>query len=164
MQTARFRPPASVDEICHLSMSVWLTDLDVYGELNNAKYLTLMEIARWDMSARSGLVALLRKNRWGFVVAGCSIRYRKRLTLFQRFDMQTRLIGADDRWFYMEQNIFRHGVQHTGALFRTGVLDAGKIVEPARVSDQLGISNLPAKPDWVEKWDESDNSRPWASN
>jgi YbgC/YbaW family acyl-CoA thioester hydrolase len=161
LQSARRRPRVPLYDTCSLDMSVWITDLDIYGELNNARYLTLMEIARWDMAVRTGLLEVTRRHRWGFVVAGCSIRYRKRLTLGQRFEMRTRLAGTDERWFYMEQSVFRHGIQHTGALFRTALTAKDGIVPPERVLREMGEDRMVPVPDWVRIWDQSDRERPW---
>lgn len=161
LQRAKYRPKLDPLETAVLQQSVWLTDLDIYAELNNAKYLTLMELARWDMGVRTGLVELIKKHRWGLVVAGCSIRYRKRLRLFQKFDMHTRVVGADDRWVYIQQDIFRKGEQCTGALFRTAVTSRQGLVDPTRVFRELGVEQMPAVPEWVKLWDESDQSRPW---
>ena len=161
LYSARHRPKVALYDTCSLDMSVWLTDLDLYGELNNARYLTLMEMARWDMSVRTGLLDLVKTNRWAFVVAGCSIRYCKRLTMGQRFEMRTRLAGSDDRWVYMEQNIFRNGIQHTGALFRAGLLAKDGLVPPDRILREMGEARLLPLPDWVKSWDQSDRDRPW---
>lgn len=148
-------------DTCVLTQSVWPTDLDIYAELNNAKYLTLMELARWDMGVRTGLVNLIKREKYGLVVAGCSIRYRKRLRLWQKFQMHTRVVGVDQRWVFIEQSIFRNGQQCTGALFRTGVTSRNGLVSPAQVFAQLGVEEMPHPPDWVAQWDQSDNSRPW---
>ncbi len=161
LQTAKHRPRVQPLDTCVLTQSVWLTDLDVYAELNNAKYLTLMELARWDMGVRTGLVDLIRREKYGLVVAGCSIRYRKRLTLGQKFQMHTRVVGVDKRWVYIEQSIYRNGQQCTGALFRTGVTSKQGLVPPQQVFAQLGVAEMPKPPEWVMQWDESDNNRPW---
>jgi acyl-CoA thioesterase FadM len=142
-------------------MSVHLTDLDIYGEMNNARYLSIMEMGRWDIGVRTGLIALMRKNAWSFAAAGCSIRYRKRLTALQKFELQTQLVGMDDKWLFMQQDIFRNGVQHTGALFRTAVVSKQGIVPPEKIFEEMGEPWQPMMPDWVLDWDRSDFARPW---
>lgn len=143
-------------------MSVHLLDLDIYAEMNNARYLNVMEMGRWDISVRTGLMKVIKKNNWGFTVAGCSIRYRKRLTAFQKFEVHTSVAGIDERWFFMEQNIFRNGVQHTGALFRTAIISKQGLVPTKKVFEEMGMVWQPKMPDWAIEWDKSDQNRPWS--
>ncbi len=161
LQKAKLRPRMSWDETGILPMRVQLTDLDIYGEMNNARYLSIMEMGRWDIGVRTGLMDLMRQQKWLFTVAGCSIRYRKRLTALQKFEVHTKLVGTDHRWFFMQQDLYRQGVQHTGGLFRTAVVSKQGIVPPQQIFEQMGLNWQPTMPDWVAEWDKSDNLRPW---
>lgn len=162
VQRAKSRHKVGLHEVSVLPMSVHLLDLDIYAEMNNARYLNVMEMGRWDLSIRTGLMKVIKKNNWGFTVAGCSIRYRKRLTAFQKFEVHTGIAGIDERWFFMEQNIFRDGVQHTGALFRTAIISNRGLVPTKKVFEEMGMVWQPKMPDWVFEWDKSDQNRPWA--
>src|SRR3712207_9518184 len=57
----------------------WPWDLDVFGELNNGRALTLYDLGRLPWSARIGLTRVLRAQRWQIAVAGASVRYRRRV-------------------------------------------------------------------------------------
>lgn len=161
VQRAKSRPKVGLNDVSVLPMSVHLTDLDIYTEMNNARYLNIMEMGRWDLSVRAGLLKVIRKNNWGFTVAGCSIRYRKRLTAFQKFELHSKVAAIDERWFFMEQNIMRNGVQHTGALFRTAVTSKEGLVPTKKVFEEMAMPWQPMMPDWVSEWDKSDVNRPW---
>lgn len=161
IQRAKFRSKLDFKDTAHLPMRVHLTDLDIYGEMNNARYLNILELARWDLSVRTNLLDTMKKKRWGFVVAGVSIRYRKRLTALQKFEIQTRLAGMDERWLYVEQNIMRNGVQHTGSLFRTAVLAKRGIVPTKELFAAMQVDWQPFMPDWIKEWHLSDENRPW---
>lgn len=161
LQSAKSRPKLSWDDVGILSTSVHLTDLDIYGEMNNARYLNIMEMGRWDLGVRTGLLPVMKKYNWFFTVAGFSMRYRKRLTAFQKFEVHTQLAGMDDRWLFMHQDIFRDGVQHTGALFRTAVLSKQGVVPPQKLFEEMGVPWQPQMPDWILDWDKSDVARPW---
>ena len=163
LQKAKRRSKLDFRETAVLPLSVHLSDLDIYGEMNNARYLNIMEMGRWDLSVRAGMIDVMKKHKWGFVVAGVSIRYRKNLTAFQKFDLHTRLAGADKRWLYVEQNIHRKGRQHTGALFRTAVLSKQGMIPTEKVFEAMGLDWQPFVPDWVKHWSESDNNRPWSN-
>lgn len=163
LKRAKFRPKMDWNEVGVLPMSVHLTDLDIYGEMNNARYLNVFEMGRWDVGVRTGLMDVMRKHKWFFTVAGCSLRYRKRLTAGQKFEVHTKIAGMDDRWFFMQQDLFREGFQHTGALFRTAVVSKSGIVPPEKVFEEMGVLWQPTMPDWVLEWDKSDVARPWSS-
>ena len=42
LHKAKSRAKLAWDEPGHMRMSVHLTDLDIYGEMNNARYLNIM--------------------------------------------------------------------------------------------------------------------------
>ena len=145
-----------------LRMTVWPWDCDMYGEMNNGRHLTLFDLGRFDFGNRAGLMAVLRKKRWGLVVAGSTIRYRKRLTPFQRYNLHTHLVARDERWFYFVQTTERNGIACSSALLRTGVTSKGSVVPTQDVADALGHSEWnTTMPDWVKAWAESDKTRPW---
>jgi len=144
-----------------MSLRVWPTDLDPYLELNNGRYLTLMEMGRWELAERCGLLKEVRKHKWGFVVGGASIRYRRRLTAWQKFTLTTRVAAMDDRWFYFDQRVYRNGRQHTGALFRAGVLNQKGLVTTREVCEALQVDWRPGLPEWIQTWAQSDDMRAW---
>lgn len=159
--SARCKAPLDIWDTTEMKLRVWLTDLDPYLELNNGRYLTLMEMGRWELAERCGLIRQVREHKWSFVVGGASIRYRRRLTAFQSFTLTTRLAAMDERWFYFDQRVYRNHQQCTGALFRGGVLDKRGLVSTKEVCDSMGAEWRPHLPDWVQHWADSDDMRAW---
>lgn len=159
--SARCKPRLSMWDTTDMKLRVWPTDLDPYLELNNGRYLTLMEMGRWELAERCGLIKQVKKHKWGFVVGGASIRYRRRLTAFQAFTLTTQLIAMDERWFYFDQRVYRNEQQYTGALFRGGVLDKSGLVSTEKVCELMGAEWRPGLPNWVKSWTESDDMRAW---
>lgn len=51
--------------------------IDVFGHMNNARYLELMEEARWQYVEATSFGALLKANNWGFAVVNINITYKK---------------------------------------------------------------------------------------
>lgn len=148
------------DEI-QTPMRVWPSDIDVFLEVNNGRYLTLMDIGRFEFGKKIGLMASLKKQGWGLAVAGTSIRYRKRMHMFQKFVLHTRVIAIDERWTYFQQIIKKDGEWCVAALVRTAVTSEKGVVPTKDVADALGGEWELKMPDWVKDWDESDQIRPW---
>lgn len=109
--TARPRPPIPGQSILDLSvttMRVRPPDLDVYLHVNNGVYLQMMDVARSNYIADLGGFPALKSQRWYPVVAAQTVSYRRSLTLGQRFDITTRVVGWDERVIYLEQ-VFTRG-------------------------------------------------------
>lgn len=58
---------------------VWPTDLDVLRHMNNGKYLSLMDVARFDLMQRTGTWRVFQEEGWYPVVVNQTISYRKSL-------------------------------------------------------------------------------------
>lgn len=139
-------------------------DLDMWNELNNGRALTLYDLGRIPMAARIGLVDVLKRERWGLAIAGSVVRYRRRVHGFNRIEVQSRVIGWDRRFVYIEQSMWKtDGECASHIVLRSAVTDGNGIVTTDRLSAALGIDMVesPALPEWVAKWVEAEDLRPW---
>lgn len=82
-------------------------DLDLHLHMNNARYARECDFGRMEWWFVSGLVKSSRKLKTGLVVAAISMRYRRSLTVFQRFNVQTRLLCWTEKDMYLEQRIVK---------------------------------------------------------
>ena len=143
-------------------MIVWPWDCDIFFEVNNGRHLTLFDLGRFDYGQRTGLMPVLKEKRWGLVVAGSTIRYRRRLTPFQRYTLHTCLVARDEKWFYFVQSTERKRTVCSSALVRTGVTSKGKVIPTQDVADALNHPDWYGDmPEWVRAWAEADAMRPW---
>jgi len=158
----RRAPPLGPFET-HVSRHMcWPTDIDIFGELNNGRALTLYDFGRLVLARRAGLMATLRRQGWGLTVAGASVRFRRRVRMFDRLEMRSRMIGWDARFFYLEQSMWRSGECCSHLLVRAAVTDPGGIVAPERVAAAMGVEAAPPPlPDWVAAWIAAEAQRPW---
>ncbi|AXC49174.1 thioesterase [Paracoccus suum] len=141
----------------------WPWDIDPWLEMNNGRTLTLYDLGRMALSVRTGLAQTARERRWGLAVAGVSVRYRRRIKSFERFQMVSRLIGWDERFFYMEQSMWKGGECANNMLLRSAVTrGASGIVPTAEVAAAMGLpAESPPLPEWVRAWIAADAERPW---
>ncbi|QGG79688.1 thioeseterase [Litorivicinus lipolyticus] len=161
---AKSRPALAIDGISVMHFRAMPWDIDIFGEVNNGRQLTLFEQGRWDLAVRIGLLSLLKRKGWGLVVAGSSVRYRKRIRMLDAVECRTQCVGVDGRWFYMSQSFWVDGQPCSHALFRTAVTDRGKTLDNAQVTDAIGEQWTHPTPDWVLAWDRADHERPWPPN
>ena len=138
-------------------------DIDIWWELNNGRTLTLYDMGRIPLGYRTDLFEALKKNRWGLTVAGSCPRYRRRVRLFDKVTMKTRLAGWDDKFLYMEQSMWKSdGECASHVLIRSAITDRKGIVAPAKVMEAMGYETVsPVMSEWVQAWVESETKRPW---
>ena len=140
----------------------WPWDIDPWKDLNNGRILTLFDLGRIQLAQRTGLSAALMRNRWGIVVAGNTTRYRKRITMMQRFEMRTRVVGWDNRFVYMEQSMWRGAECCNHILIRGAITSRAGIVPPVDVLSAMGHkADSPELPAWVLHWIGAEHERPW---
>jgi len=143
-----------------LRMFVWPSDIDFYPEMNNGRHLTLMDLGRIDLAVRTGLFRLVHANRWGFVAAGASVRFRHPLRPFHRFEIRTKTLGQDGRWFYFLQETVQKGKTCSSVLLRGGIKGKEGLVPAMEILEAMGKGGWnPELPGWVKKWIDADDQR-----
>jgi len=84
-----------------LSLRVLLNDIDINLHMNNGRYLTICDLNRVDVFARSGLLKAMFKRGWIPVIAEHTMTYKKPLNIFQRYEVSLEMMKWDKKYFYM---------------------------------------------------------------
>ena len=139
---------------CRTSFRVWPTDLDVLRHVNNGVYLSMMDLGRVDLMTRAGLARRLRQRGWYPVVVAQTIRFRRSLTLLQRFEIETRVVGWDDKAFVLEQRFERGTETVADAFVRARFLSkTGERIAPRDVLALVGEGEQsPEMPEPIARW------------
>ena len=129
-----------------LAFRVTPFDCDVYGHMNNGRYLTVMDFGRWNHVQRSGLLRLFVSRSWWPVLGAAEIEYRRELRLFQRYRLATRIASWQGKWFWFEQRFLVGDTLHARAVVRGVVRHRGRSVPQDEVMEALGVSGLVPPP------------------
>lgn len=108
-------------------------DLDYMGHMNNSRYLRECDFARFHHYMRNGLFMASRKLGAKMVVGASTIRYRRSLAFREPFEIRTRVVGWDEKSFYLQQRFVskRDGFISAVMLCRQNVVRSSpeKIIE-----------------------------------
>src|SRR6478609_11752451 len=157
--SAPLRPRCELFQPVRKGFRVWPTDLDVLLHVNNGVYLSLLDVARVDLLLRSGLGSKLWRKGWYPVVAAETIRFRRSLQLFQAFEVETAVIGWDDKAFVIQHRFLRGAELVAEAIVRSRFLKrGGGSVGSKEILEVVGRSEpSPALPPGVEAWNQENS-------
>lgn len=87
----------------HIELTVRGYHLDVFGHVNNARYLEFLEEARWDIFEQS--VARLLQHNLVFTVVNININYRKGAVLHDVLTIDAKLSKVGTKSFVIKQEV-----------------------------------------------------------
>lgn len=157
--TAWWRSRASILESTTYRMTVMPNDIDFNGHVNNGRYLTLADIGRMDFVLRTGAGKAALAQRALPIVGDSLAKFRRDLKTFDRFDMQTCILGWDEKWTFMEHRFLRGG-RVLGVVVIRGLFRGPQgPIPPGEFLAFMGLTAAsPALPGWVREWNTSCDS------
>ena len=129
--TTLFRPPIEAPfGVSIVKMIVLPNDLDVNLHMNNGRYLTVMDLGRFDLVMRGGLLRAIRGAGWTPLLSAAKIRFRRELRLWRMFRVESRVVFWEDTSFVMEHRIIARG-KDGGDIVAAVSLNRGRVYDPA---------------------------------
>lgn len=99
--SSKWKPVMTVDALQNaLDLRVLPNDLDLNLHVNNGRFLTLCDLTRVDLFLRTGLAALMIRNKWAPIISRHTMDYKRSLGPFQRFTVSMAITRWDERAFY----------------------------------------------------------------
>jgi acyl-CoA thioesterase FadM len=134
-------------------LRIWPNDLDFNLHVNNGRYLTLADIGRMHWFARTGMWAVAREEKALPVVGDAIAKFRREVRGFQKFCIESRMLGWDHRWGFLEHRFVREG-RVVGVVAIRGVFKGpAGAVEPCVLLAKLGVNvESPPLPEWIVDW------------
>lgn len=130
------------------------TDIDLLMHMNNGRYASLFDLGRFDLLIRTGLWDAMNAHGWYAVVASETVTFRKSLQLWQKFTVESRLYGHDDKAVYQIHRAVVGGEVYAEMIVRARFLrKTGGVVNTDELFAALGRpDDLPPLPDWIADW------------
>lgn len=155
--TSNWRSPCEPRGPVKTPLLVFPNDLDLNGHVNNGVYLTYADLGRFDMLLRAGVFGKILKQGWYPVVVSQTVRFYKSLKLFQRFTIETRVIGWDEKNVLMEQRYERGEDLLAVVIVNSRFLSRkGGSVSTQELLEFLGVDGVSSPlPDWIADWYQS---------
>ena len=142
-------------ETSRMTFRVWPNDCDINLHLNNGRYLTFMDLGRMHLVAQIGLLGEMLRRRWAPVLSAAEISFIRPLPPFRKFELVSRLLTWDDKYFYMEQRFVAGGRLCAVALVKGLFLQRRERVESRAVLAALGLDlTAPQMPEIVRHWND----------
>ncbi|MDQ1606249.1 MAG: hypothetical protein QOJ18_616 [Microbacteriaceae bacterium] len=148
------KPPIDMHDVAYKHMRVLPNDIDILKHVNNGVYFSLMDLGRFELLIRAGVWGRMRRAGISPVVASETITFRKSLQLWQRYTLESRIAGYDDKAVYIEQRFVVGGEIYAQAYLRGRFLKkSGGTVGLAELAAllELDLSELTV-PEWMDRW------------
>ena len=136
-----------------LRLYVLLNDLDLNLHMNNGRYLSVCDLGKIDVMIRSGTASIAIRRKWRPLIGGSVIRHRFGMGPFRRFELVTRVLCWDDKWFYFQHRIETEGGTAAMAFSKALLHDGYRSVSPEEVLAALKLRlTAPPIPDAIAEW------------
>ncbi|MEK9711527.1 MAG: thioesterase family protein [Thalassolituus sp.] len=113
--------------------------IDYNLHMNNAKYLTMLEGARWKLFRDNGWFKHLFDKRINLVVASLEITFIRELNLFTKYEIHSHLVTWDEKYIYFEQRLMVKGKLAGHALVKMAGVRKGKRALTPEICEAVGV-------------------------
>ena len=133
-------------EESRVAFRVMPNDCDINFHMNNGRYRSFMDLGRVHLMRQSGLLTHIIKQKWMPVLAAAEINFIRPLAPLQRFELVTRLVSWDEKYFYLEQKFETAGTLCAHAFVKGVFLKSGRVVPNQEVVGAIGYRDPPPRP------------------
>lgn len=138
-----FKPRLPINKPSNrLVLRVLPNDIDINMHMNNGRYLTICDLSRVDMFIRTGLARTMIQEKWMPVISEHTMKYKKALTMFQKYEVTLEVLDWDDRVFNMSHTFWvkgrpvAEGTSKGVIVGKTGVVPPSLVIRT--VAERLG--------------------------
>ena len=157
--TWRLRGVVGLFDVSRIWLRVMPAEIDFNLHMNNGRYFSAADIGRLDWGLRSNLWRKAFRHGWRAVAGDSNARFSTSLQPLQRYALDSRLLGWNEKWFFCEHRFVREERVCATVLVRYLFISRRGKVPPAKVLEMCGYDPVsPQLPDWVLRWHEAQES------
>ena len=135
-------------------------DCDLNFHLNAGRFISFMDVARIELLGRMRLLTRILRLGWRPIMGGCVVRFRREVRPFERFEIRSKLVGWDDKWFYIEHIVEKKGVFCAVGHMRTLIRGKQGNIAPKEMLALAGTEVAqPALPQFILDWRDAEDAR-----
>jgi acyl-CoA thioesterase FadM len=116
-----------------LVLRCWPWDCDVFRHMNNARYLSIMDLGRWHFILGTGLWREFKSHNALPVAARVEIDFRRSIKPFEKYVLETRHLKIGTKSVVVSQTFVVDGQVAAVGLVTLAFLAGGRTVEVAPV-------------------------------
>lgn len=116
-----------------LRLMVLPNDIDINLHMNNGRYLTICDLTRVDMFIRTGLATTMLREKWRPVISEHTMKYKRGLKLFQRYQVYMKVSHWDEKVFHMQHRFMVKGRVVAEGTSKGVIISKHGVVTPAEV-------------------------------
>ena len=136
-----------------ISYRVLPLDCDLNMHLTNSRYPAFMDLARMFLIADMGLMKKFLKLKWMPIVNASETTYIRDIKPFEKFVIETKIVGWDEKYFYIEHRFVTARCLHCIVHVRGVFVRKGKQVPIETIVAEAGyFEAAPELPPEVVKW------------
>lgn len=136
-----------------LSYRALPSDCDINFHLTNSRYPAFMDLARTYMLSEMGLLKRFLKLGWMPIINAAEFTYIRDIKPFAKFDIESKMVGWDEKYFYVEQRFVSERGLHCIAHVRGVFVCKRKQVPISAMLEEIKFNAAqPELPIEVQKW------------
>ncbi|MCL1077124.1 thioesterase [Parashewanella spongiae] len=129
------------------------SDCDINFHLTNSRYAAFMDLARTYMMAEMGVLKRLIKLKWMPIVNASEFTYIRDIKPFEIFTIESKIVGWDEKYFYIEQRFITERGLHCIVHVRGVFIAKRQQIPITKVIKTVGFTGkTPTLPPEVIKW------------
>ncbi|GEN07297.1 thioesterase [Myxococcus fulvus] len=133
-----WKPQMKVDALTStLQQRVLPNDLDLNLHMNNGRFLTVCDLNRVDLFVRTGLAALMMKNKWAPIIVRHTMDYKKALPPFRKYTVSMTISRWDEKYFYATHQFISNGKVVAEGESTAVILGKQGVIAPAQVIEAV---------------------------
>ena len=128
-------------------------DCDINCHVTNSRYPAFMDLARTYLLAEMGFLNRFIKLRWLPIVNAAEFTYIRDIKPLTKFEIESKMVGWDDKYFYIEQRFISKNILHCIVHVRGVFVCKGKQVPIDTMVKEVNFEGpRPELPPEVVKW------------